>query len=95
MGLLPDNESYLVTAVDFKDGNVYVTLANGVVIGNPLKWFTWLEAATPEQRANVEFAVLDVYFPDLDDGLDVDSMLKGESITWAKIRKAEAEAAGH
>lgn len=91
MGLLPDNDNYLVTAIDFKDGNIYITLANGVIIGNPLHWFEWLEKAAPEQRANAEFAVLDVYFPDLDDGLDVESMLKGESITWAKIRKAEAE----
>ena len=65
MGLLPDSERYLVTAVDFKDGNIYVSLANGVMIGNPLKWFRWLEAATPQQRAHVEFAILDVYFPDL------------------------------
>ena len=93
MGLLSDNASYLVTAIDFENSNIYVTLANGVMIGNPLKWFTWLEAATPEQRTHVEFAILDVYFPDLDDGLDVESMLKGESVTWAKIRKAEAEAA--
>jgi hypothetical protein len=38
---------------------------------------SWLEAAAPEQRANVEMYELSVYFPDLDDGLDVEEMMKG------------------
>jgi hypothetical protein len=92
--VFPDDDSSNVIAVDFKDGNVYLTLANGVIVGNPLHWFEWLKNATPEQRANIEMASCAVYFPDLDEGLDAEEMLKGKSITWAKIRKAEAEAAG-
>lgn len=66
-----------VVAVDFQDDTVYLRLADGRVIGNPLDWHTWLAQATPEQRTNVEMHELSVYFPDLDDGLDVDEMMKG------------------
>jgi len=85
--VFPDDERSQVTAVDFKDGNVYVTLASGVMVGNPLHWFKWLEDATPDQRANTEFYFASVYFPDLDDGLDVESMLKGEAVTWDKLHQ--------
>lgn len=66
-----------VTAVEFQDEMVYLRLKDGRVIGNPLTWHPWLAAATPEQRANVELYELSVYFPDLDDGLDVEEMMKG------------------
>jgi hypothetical protein len=66
-----------VTAIDIRDYNVYITLADGRVIGNPLDWYPWLLQATPEQRANVEMYIFSAYWPDLDDGIDVVEMLKG------------------
>ena len=66
-----------VVAVEFQNETVYLRLADGRVIGNPLEWHPWLAAATPKQRANVEMYELSVYFPDLDEGLDVEEMLKG------------------
>jgi hypothetical protein len=67
----------LVTKVEVVLDSVYLHLADGRVIGNPLAWHPWLMKATPEQRAEVELYELSVYFPQLDDGLDVDSMVKG------------------
>ena len=66
-----------VTAVNLRDDKVYLTLADGRVIGNPLAWYPWLAKATPEQRANVEMYILSAYWPDLDDGIDAVEMLKG------------------
>ena len=66
-----------VIAVEFKDEMVYLRLADGRIIGNPLEWHPWLAVATPEQRTNVELYELSVYFPDLDEGLDVEEMMKG------------------
>ena len=63
--------------VNMANGVVYLTLADGRVIGNLLDWYPWLAAATPEQQANVELYVLSAYWPDLDDGIDVAKMLKG------------------
>jgi hypothetical protein len=66
-----------VAAVEFRDDKVYLRLADGRVVGNPLNWHPWLAEATPEQRTNVELYELSVYWPDLDDGLDVEEMMKG------------------
>lgn len=66
-----------VVAVELRDEMVYLRLADGRIVGNPLEWHPWLAAATPEQRGNVEQYELSVYFPDLDEGLDVEEMMKG------------------
>lgn len=63
--------------VTFTDDDVIVTLSDGSKISNPLEWHWWLEQATPEQRANVEFYSDSIDWPDLDEGLDVEGMLRG------------------
>lgn len=77
-----------VTAIKFTEEVVYLRLADGRVIGNPLDWHAWLQAATPEQRANVEQYDLSVYWPDLDDGLDVEEMMKGIPPRIARQRES-------
>ena len=64
-------------AVEFSDDAVWVTLADGRVIGNPLAWHPWLAQATSEQRANVDLRAFSVDWPDLDEGLDIEGMLRG------------------
>ena len=56
---------------------VWVTLADGRVIGNPLRWHPWLAAATSEQQANYELGAFSIDWPDLDEGLDIEGMLRG------------------
>jgi hypothetical protein len=64
-------------AVRFDAENVYVTLADGRVIGNPLAWHPWLAKATDQERAKVKLYHLSVWWPDLDDGLDIQGMMEG------------------
>lgn len=71
------NQSDQVVAVEFRDQMVYLRLEDGRIVGNPIAWHPWLVAATPEQRRNVELYELSAYFPDLDEGLDVEEMMKG------------------
>ncbi len=71
------DENDQVVKVTIENGSVYLTLADGRIIGNPLDWYPWLAAATPAQQANVESYILSAYWPDLDDGIDVTEMLKG------------------
>lgn len=71
------NSNDQVVEVKFDSENVYLRLADGRVIGNPLRWHPWLDRATETQRGNVELYEMSVYFPDLDDGLDVVDMMKG------------------
>lgn len=67
----------LVARVEFADDRVYLHLADGRIVGNPLAWHPWLAMATESQRTNAEYHELSVYWPDLDDGLDVEEMIKG------------------
>ena len=55
----------------------FLRLADGREIGNPLSWHPWLEKTTQTQRDHVELYELSVYWPDLDDGLDVEEIMKG------------------
>lgn len=64
-------------AVTIRDGKVWVTLADGRDISNPLEWHPWLANATPEQQATVELNAFSVDWPDLDEGLDIQGMLMG------------------
>mgnify|MGYP003552992945 FL=1 len=61
----------------FEDGNVIVKLDNGEAISNPLNWHPWLKNAKPEQLENVEFMPFSIWWPDLDEGLDIDGMRMG------------------
>ncbi len=72
-----NHETDRPVAVEFTEDTVWVTLADGRVIGNPLAWHPWLMTATSEQRANVELNPFDLWWPDLDEGLDVEGMLRG------------------
>ncbi|MBP8973652.1 MAG: DUF2442 domain-containing protein [Anaerolineae bacterium] len=65
--------------VAIREGKVWVTLADGRVIANPLDWHPWLAQASPEQLAHVELNAYSVYWPDLDEGLDIQGMMMGIS----------------
>jgi hypothetical protein len=77
-------------AVSFLGDMVWVTLADGRVIGNPLAWHPWLVQATPEQRTNFELRAFSVDWPDLDEGLDIEGMMRG---IRPRIQPAEVETA--
>jgi Protein of unknown function (DUF2442) len=64
-------------AIVITDTLVTVTLQDGRIISNPLAWHPWLEHASAETRAHVEYHAFSVDFPMLDEGLDIRGMLLG------------------
>jgi len=64
-------------AVHFHDDKLTVVLEDGREISNPLSWFPWLEQATVAQRANYELWQFSIDWIDLDEGLDIEGMLRG------------------
>lgn len=68
-------------ALDIREGMVWVTLKDKRVIGAPLGWFPWLAQATPQQQMNFELHAFSLYWPDLDDGLDIEALLTGNWTT--------------
>jgi len=75
--------------VEIRDEMVWVTLNDGRVIGTPVMWYPWLANATPQQRANVTLYPLSVYWPDLDDGVDIQALVTGH---WTTPMDATLEA---
>ena len=64
-------------AVKIHDDMVWVTVADGRVIGNPLNWHPWLAQAKPEQLVSIEMDVFSIFWPDLGEGLDIEGMFQG------------------
>lgn len=59
------------------DAHLHVTLASGQTLTTPLWWYPRLRDATPDQRNTVELMVYGIHWPDLDEDLSIEGMLKG------------------
>ncbi len=59
-------------AVDVTAGHVWVTFHDGRKVGLPVHRFQWLDQAPPEQQRNCQLSEIDLYWPDLDEGLDIE-----------------------
>jgi len=72
------NLAHIATDVRFANNMLYIALEDGREIGAPLSQFLWLEKATLAQRANwhIEPYGFAVYWDDLDDGIEVDHLMK-------------------
>jgi hypothetical protein len=64
-------------AFEIWDNMIWVTLTDNRVVGAPVNWFPWLAEAAPEQQHNFELHAFSIFWPDLDDGLDIDALLTG------------------
>lgn len=64
-----------------RDNMIWVTLRDKRVVGAPLRWFPWLASATVEQQTHFELHAFSIYWPDLDDGLDIEALITGSWTT--------------
>jgi hypothetical protein len=69
----------------FTNGTLHVRLEDGREVSLPLAevpWLKWLAKATPKQRANwsLEPGGYAIYWPDLDDGIEVCHLLDLQAI---------------
>jgi hypothetical protein len=77
---MPAHDIYVFVrpaAVEISDDMLKVTLEDERVISTPLYWYPWLESASAEQRRNIELLPDAIYWTDLDEGLEVEGMLRG------------------
>jgi hypothetical protein len=65
------------TAAWCDDASLHVKLADGREIATPLWWYPSLLAASHTQRNNLELMYTGIHWPDLDEDLSVEGMLKG------------------
>jgi hypothetical protein len=65
-------------AVRVTDDTLSVDLADGRTIAVPLQWFPRLVHGTAAERANAQLGRLGVHWPDLDEDIPVEGLLRGE-----------------
>jgi hypothetical protein len=63
--------------VEISEGKLKVTLEDERVISTPLYWYPWLEEASDEQQRNIELLPDAIYWTDLNEGLEIEGMLRG------------------
>lgn len=71
-------------AVECDDRHLIVTLAGGARLVTPLAWYPRIAAATPRQRAMVELQAFGVHWPEIDEDLSIEGMLRGWRAKGAK-----------
>ena len=77
------------TAAHCTETSLVVQLADGATLVTPLWWYPPLLRASPEQRNRVELSPYGVHWPDLDEDLSIEGMLKGRKYPDA-VPPAEA-----
>jgi hypothetical protein len=69
--------SISATEVTFDDDTIWVSLADGRVLGVPLAWFPRLLAATPADRKAFELSRGGIHWAALDEDISVQGLLEG------------------
>ena len=79
MGILALSADERVVGVSFDAERLIVDLMDGRTIAVPLAWYPRLAEATPEQRNKWEIAGAGygVHWPELDEDLSVEGLLRG------------------
>ena len=65
-------------AVRVNDDTLSVDLVDGRTISVPLQWFPRLFHGTPAERENFELSYVSIHWPDLNEDIGVEGLLKGE-----------------
>lgn len=72
-------------AVEVRNEHIWVTLADGRVIGTPLAWYPMLREATTAQLVKVDLLYDGICWPDLNECLSIEAMLEGKRpIPWTQ-----------
>lgn len=73
------------------DTELVVMLTDGVRLATPLWWYSSLQDATREQRDRIELCPFGLHWPDLNEDLSVEGMLRGHKYPNAKPPAEAAE----
>ena len=64
-------------AVEFTASELVVTLIDGRKIVTPLEWYPRLLRASAAQRARYEIMPMGIHWPDIDEDLSTEGLLRG------------------
>jgi hypothetical protein len=89
MGILALAADERVARISFTDDSLVVALKDGRIISVPLAWYPRLLHATPAQRKNWEVigAGYGIHWPDIDEDLHTEGLLRGAPSPEARKKK--------
>ena|ERR1700731_2297968 len=95
MGILALGADERVADVTFTADTLKVTMKDGRTITVPLTWYPRLLQATPKQRKNwkVSGGGYGIHWPELDEDLSTEGLLRGAPAPQIKATKKEVHAA--
>jgi hypothetical protein len=73
------------------DHSLHVRLADGREISTPLWWYPALSSASHSQRNNLELMFTGIHWPELNEDLSVEGMLRGWKADGARPPAVAAE----
>ena len=76
------------TSVRFDDQQLWVDLADGRTLGNPLAWFPPLRHASPAQRAHVSLSRVGLHWEEIDEDISVAGRIAGRGDTTRSNKRA-------
>src|SRR3972149_5545718 len=90
MGTLALSADERVRDVRFSEDSLIVDLKDGRTISVPLEWYPRLAVATPRQRQNwkVCAAGYGIHWPDLDEDLSTEGLLRGAPAPASSLRRS-------
>lgn len=65
--------------LDIVDEMLWVRLRDGRIIGNPLAWYPWLEAAPADALDDFTLTSVSIEWPELGERIEVSAMLRGHN----------------
>jgi hypothetical protein len=86
-----DDDLLEPTSAHCTASTLVVQMADGAMLVTPLWWYPPLLAATAEQRNKIELSPYGVHWPDLDEDLSIEGMLRGRKYPDAKPPAEAAE----
>jgi DNA-binding CsgD family transcriptional regulator len=94
MSFLASAADERVLGVEFSDDALSVSLRDGRIITVPLVWYPRLLEATPSQRKNwkVSGGGYGIHWPDIDEDLSTEGLLRGAPAPRASVRNFQAKA---
>jgi hypothetical protein len=86
-----ERERQAPTAAWCDDRTLHVKLSDGREISTPLWWYPSLLRATHVQRNNLELMYTGIHWPDIDEDLSIEGMLRGWKADDARPPAVAAE----
>ena len=95
MGILALAADERVAGVELTDDTLAVALMDGRTISVPLVWYPRLLNATPRERQNWQISGggYGIHWPDIDEDLNTEGLLRGSPAAPQSLRNARASKA--